>query len=55
MSGQTDKAKGRIKQAAGDLSGNNRLKTEGKADEARGTVKEKVSHAADKVKKSVNQ
>ncbi len=53
MEGQMDKAKGRIKQAAGDLTGNNRLKAEGKADEFRGAVKNKIDQAADKLKKKV--
>ena len=51
MDGQIDKMKGRIKQAAGDLTGNKRLKAEGKADEFRGNVKNKIGKAADKLKK----
>lgn len=46
----TDTAKGRLKQAAGDLTGDEELRREGKVDEASGTVKEKVGDAADKVK-----
>jgi uncharacterized protein YjbJ (UPF0337 family) len=41
----TDKAKGRVKEAAGALTGNRRLKNEGRADHAKGSVK----NAADKV------
>jgi uncharacterized protein YjbJ (UPF0337 family) len=41
----TDKAKGRAKEAAGALTGNHRLKNEGRADQAKGSVK----NAADKV------
>jgi uncharacterized protein YjbJ (UPF0337 family) len=48
--GTTDTAKGRLKQAAGDLTGDDDLRREGKVDEAAGTVKEKVGDAADKVK-----
>jgi uncharacterized protein YjbJ (UPF0337 family) len=48
--GSTDKAKGRIKRAAGDLTGDEDLHREGKVDQAAGTVKEKVGDAADKVK-----
>ena len=40
-----DKAKGRAKEAAGAISGNKRLKNEGRADQARGSAK----NAADKV------
>ena len=47
--GKTDKAKGRVKEAAGDLTGNERLKREGKVDRAAGKAKDKVGQAADKV------
>jgi len=40
-----DKAKGRIKEAAGVLTGSKRLKREGRADQAKGSAKD----AADKV------
>jgi uncharacterized protein YjbJ (UPF0337 family) len=39
----TDQAKGRIKQAVGDLTDNNDLKREGKADERAGKAKQAVS------------
>ncbi len=53
MDGQMDKLKGRIKEAAGDLTNNKRLKAEGKADEFRGTVKNNIDKVADKLKKQV--
>jgi len=53
MDGQMDKVKGRIKQAVGDLTNNKRLKAEGKLDEFRGTVKNKIDKAADTLKKQV--
>jgi len=53
MDGQTDKVKGRIKQAAGDLTNNKRLKTEGKADEFRGNIKINIDKAARELKKRV--
>jgi uncharacterized protein YjbJ (UPF0337 family) len=40
MSGKTDQIKGRIKEAAGLLTGNDRLKRTGKLDQMVGTVKE---------------
>lgn len=46
----TDDAKGRLKEAAGDLTGNDDLKNEGKVDQATGKVKEGVDKAADKIK-----
>jgi uncharacterized protein YjbJ (UPF0337 family) len=49
-----DKAKGHVKEAAGDLSGDESLKNEGKVDRASGSIKDKVGDAADKVKDAVN-
>ncbi len=55
MSGGTfDKAKGNVKEAAGDLSGNQNLKDEGKVDKAAGSIKNAVNDAASKVKDAVN-
>ncbi len=53
MNGQIDKVKGRVKQAVGDLTNNKRLKTEGKLDEIRGTVKNNIDKAAKTLKKKV--
>jgi uncharacterized protein YjbJ (UPF0337 family) len=52
--GNVDKAKGRVKEAAGDLSGDRSLKNEGKVDKASGKTKNAVGDAADKVKDVVN-
>jgi uncharacterized protein YjbJ (UPF0337 family) len=48
--GNVDTAKGRVKEAAGDLTDDDSLKNEGKVDRASGSVKDKVGDAADKVK-----
>ncbi len=53
MGGKTDKVKGRIKEAAGVLTGNDRLRAEGKADQAVGEVKQVAQGIVDKVKKAV--
>ena len=45
-----DDAKGKIKEAAGDLTDDKDLQREGKVDQATGSVKDKVGDAADKVK-----
>ncbi len=50
-----DETKGRVKQAAGDLTDNDRLKNEGKTDEAAGSIKDKVSGAVDAVKDKLNK
>jgi uncharacterized protein YjbJ (UPF0337 family) len=48
MSGKTDVVKGRIKEAAGALTGNEKLRAEGQTDQAVGEVKEAVKKVADK-------
>ena len=53
--GNLDEAKGRVKEAAGDLTDDDSLKNEGKVDKASGSVKDKVGDAADKVKDVVNR
>jgi uncharacterized protein YjbJ (UPF0337 family) len=55
MSGKTDKVKGRIKEAAGALTGNDKLREEGKRDQVVGEAKEAVQKVADKVKKVVKK
>ena len=42
-----DKAKGHVKEAAGALTGNRRLKNEGRVDHAKGSAKNAVDKAAD--------
>lgn len=53
MSGDADKAKGRIKEAAGSLTGDQDLKNEGKVDQASGDIKDKVTGAIDSVKEKL--
>lgn len=48
--GTLDDAKGRVKEAAGDVTDDQSLKNEGKVDRASGAVKDKVGDAADKAK-----
>jgi uncharacterized protein YjbJ (UPF0337 family) len=52
-SGTIDKAKGRAKEAAGALTGDRKLKAEGKLDRAAGKVKDVVDHVADKAKRTL--
>jgi uncharacterized protein YjbJ (UPF0337 family) len=52
---KTDKAKGRVKEAAGALTGDKDLESEGKADRAAGEVKEKVGDVKDTVEKAVDK
>ena len=60
--GTLDQAKGRVKQAVGDLTDDKDLKNEGKVDEGAGKVKEflgdtknKADDLVDKVKDKVNE
>ncbi len=55
MPENVDDAKGRIKEAAGDLTDDDSLKREGKVDRAAGSVKDKVGEAADKVKDALSR
>jgi len=48
--GKKDDAKGRLKEAAGDVTDDKDMKNEGKVDRATGTVKNKADDAADKAK-----
>ena len=54
-SGTIDKAKGRAKEAAGALTGDEKLKTEGKLDQATGKVKEVVDRVSDKAKRALGK
>ena len=55
MGGKTDVVKGRIKEAAGALTGNDKLRAEGKTDQVVGKAKQVVQNAADTVKKTVKK
>jgi uncharacterized protein YjbJ (UPF0337 family) len=54
MSGAIDKAKGRVKEAAGALTGDRKLKREGKLDQAAGEVKDAAEKVVDKVKRRLD-
>ena len=45
--GAMDKAKGRLKEVTGALSGDSVKKSEGRSDQRRGTLKEKKGHLKD--------
>lgn len=55
MSPNTDELKGRAKEAAGDLTDDDSLKNEGKADRASGKIKDAIDGAADKVKDALRR
>lgn len=51
----SDDVKGKIKEAAGDLTGDKDLQDEGKTDQAAGSIKEKAGNAVDAVKDVLNK
>lgn len=55
LEGKGDQLKGGIKEAAGDLTGNDSLKNEGKADSLVGNAKEKLAEAGDAIKDKANE
>ncbi len=50
MSGKSKELKGRIKEAAGALTGDDKLRREGKLDQATGKVKQGVEKVVEKAK-----
>jgi uncharacterized protein YjbJ (UPF0337 family) len=55
MEGKKDDIKGRVKEAAGDLTDDDELKREGKTDRAAGSVKDKLEQAKDKGEEFVDK
>lgn len=53
MAGETDKAKGRVKKAAGELMDRDDMKAEGEVDETTGKAKSGATKTADKVREVV--
>jgi uncharacterized protein YjbJ (UPF0337 family) len=50
MSGKSDEAKGRVKEAAGAITGDDKLRRAGKIDQAAGKTKQAVEKVVDKAK-----
>jgi len=55
MSGKTDVVKGRLKETVGTLTGNDKLRAEGKTDQAIGKFKQVAEKAVDKVEQAVKK
>jgi len=53
VDGKIDQAKGRAKQAAGDLTNDEDLKAEGEADEAAGKVQDTIGRGTRKVGEAI--
>lgn len=54
MSGLSDKLSGKAKYIAGDATNDDKLKNEGRAEEAKGTRKEKLTNAVDAVSDKID-
>lgn len=55
MSGKIDQVKGRVKEAAGAITDNDKLRRKGKTEQAAGKVKEVVEKVVDKTKRVVER
>jgi uncharacterized protein YjbJ (UPF0337 family) len=55
MEGKGDEMKGRVKEAAGDLTDDNDLKNEGRTDQAAGKAKGIVEDLKDKAEEAVDK
>jgi uncharacterized protein YjbJ (UPF0337 family) len=55
MGGKTDEVKGRIKEAAGVLTGNDKLREEGRVDQAVGKVKQVVQKVVADVENAADE
>ena len=55
MSGKAEEVKGRAKKSAGIITGNEKLKNSGRADQASGKVKQAVTRGVDKIKNAVKK
>jgi len=55
MSGKTDIVKGRIEEAAGALTGNDKLRAQGQTDQAVGHVKQAAEKGVRQAKKSARK
>ncbi len=53
--GTFDDMKGRAKEAAGDVTGNDDLRREGKVDRASGSIKDKLDRLPDKIKDAMRR
>jgi uncharacterized protein YjbJ (UPF0337 family) len=55
MGAKSDQVKGRAKEAAGTLTGDRDLESEGKADRRAGEGKARLGHAEDKAEEAVDK
>jgi uncharacterized protein YjbJ (UPF0337 family) len=54
VKGAADKVVGKIKEVAGHMTGDRKLETEGKIDQAKGAIRHKVGDAKDAGKEAID-
>jgi uncharacterized protein YjbJ (UPF0337 family) len=54
VKGAADKVVGKIKEVAGHVTGDKKLETEGKVDQAKGAVHDKVGDAKDAARQAID-
>ena len=54
LGNKTEQVKGKLKEAAGDITDDDSLRNEGKVDHASGTAKEKVGELKDKAEQAID-
>lgn len=55
VKGVAEQAKGKLKEAAGDLTGNRQLQQEGRTDQVGGSVRKSVGDAKEQVKRGIDK
>jgi uncharacterized protein YjbJ (UPF0337 family) len=55
MKGKSDQAEGRVKKAAGALTGSKKLQRKGRVQETKGKLKEKIDRGAKEIEKAVDR
>lgn len=55
VEGVTDQAKGKLKEAAGDLTGNKSLEAEGEVDQVKGKIQKNYGDAKEDVKDTIDK
>jgi uncharacterized protein YjbJ (UPF0337 family) len=55
MSGKGEEIKGRVKEAAGAITDDDKLRREGKVDQAAGKLKQAADKVVDKAKDAINK
>jgi uncharacterized protein YjbJ (UPF0337 family) len=55
VKGTTDKVVGKTKEVAGHVTGDRKLETEGKVDQAKGAIHDKVGDAKDAGKEAIDR